>query len=563
MNGILKWILASSLLSSAGVAHAAPTNAELKIGITQEFENLNPLIMSMVATTYMHFMIGRSLVTLDADSKWVPQLAKEIPSLEKGTAKLVDLGGKKKVVAKWNIVDNAMWDDGHPLTCEDFAFAREIALSNTVSVGEKEVYSMVEKIDVDPKNPRNCTFTYDKARWDFYQMPQFYPMPKHIEGPVFAKYGKEKEGYEKNTNYVKNPTMKGLSCGPYVVSDVKLGDHVVFTPNAKFFGEKPKIQKIIIKLIGNTGTLEANLRSGTIDMISTLGLDFDQAVALEKKVKSENWPYTVQFVPTLSYEHIDVNLENPILKDLKVRQALLHGVNREDLVKALFDGKQEIAMHLMSPKDKAWFTADPKIITTYRYSKREAQKLLEEAGWKVGADGYRMKDGKKLSLVFMTTSGNKTRELVQTYLQEQWKQIGIEVLIKNQPAKVYFGETIRKRKFEGLALFAWVGSPENNPRAQVASAQIPTAKNAYSGQNTPGWKNAHVDEVVNKLDVEFDPKKRQELAYEIQKAYTADIPVLPLYYRADISVPPKNLKNYRMTGHQFYETNEIEKWTLE
>jgi peptide/nickel transport system substrate-binding protein len=65
------------------------------------------------------------------------------------------------------------------------------------------------------------------------------------------------------------------------------------------------------------------------------------------------------------------------------------------------------------------------------------------------------------------------------------------------------------------------------------------------------------------MDLEFNSKKRLELAWEMQKLYTEDMPAIPLYYRADSAVIPKNLKNYNLTGHQFSETNEVEKWTLE
>lgn len=542
-------------------AETAPTNKELKVGISQEFENMNPLIMSMSATTYMYRMVGRTLVVLNADAKWVTQLAKEIPSLEKGTAKIVEIGGKKKIVAHWDILENAKWGDGTPVTCADFAFSREVAASPTVSIGEKETFTQVEKIEWDPKTPQKCIFTYEKPKWDFYQLANFYPLPKHIEEAVWKKHGKQKEGYEKNSNYVKNPTNKGLYNGPYVVTDVRLGDHVSFQPNPNFYGEKPKIQKVIVKLISNTGTMEANLRSGTIDMISSLGLALDQALAFDKKAKAEGLPYVTHFVPSITYEHIDLKLDNPFLKDVRVRKALMHAINRDDLVKALFEGKQTSAQHFVSPKDP-WYTTDPKFVTTYRYSKREAQKLFDEAGWKVGADGYRYKDGKKLTLQFMTTAGNKTRELVQTYLQEQWKQVGVEILIKNEPAKVFFGDTTRRRDFGAMAMYAWVSSPENNPRSTLHSKSIPTEKNGYSGQNNPGWFNAGVDKAIDAMDTEFDAKKRMALAWELQKAYTEEIPVIPLYYRADISVVPTSLKNYRMPGHQFHETNEIEKWTF-
>ena len=254
-------------------------------------------------------------------------------------------------------------------------------------------------------------------------------------------------------------------------------------------------------------------------------------------------------------------MDNPILKDVKVRKALATAIDKEQLVKSLFEGKQPAALHFVTPKDP-WYTDDPKSVTTYRYSKRQAAKMLDEAGWKEDKDGYRYKDGKKLSLNFMTTAGNKTREAVQVYLQNQWKQVGVEIIIKNEPGRVFFGETTKKRRFD-MAMYAWVANPENNPRSTQHSAMISSEKNGWSGQNYPGWNNPRMDKLIEEMDGEFNPKKRIELAAEMQKLYTDELPVLPLYYRTDNAVIPKNLKNFKVPGHQFSETNEVERWTLE
>ena len=538
------------------------SNNELKIGISQEFENFNPLIASMAATSYMLRMVARTLTVIDADGKWVPQMAKQIPTLENGGAKIIEKGGKKKLVAVWEILEKATWGDGKPVICDDFAFALKVASSPTVSIGEKETYTQVEKIEADPKDAKKCTFTYEKARWDFYQIANFFPLPKHLEEPIFKKNGGQKEGYEKNSLYSKEPTNPGLFNGPYLVTELQLGDHVSFSVNPKFYGETPKIKKIIVKLIPNTGTLEANLRSGTIDLISSMGLALDQALAFDKKIKEEKLGYTVLFQPSAVYEHIDLNLDNPALKDVRVRKALHYAINKEDLVNALFEGKQQPAIHSVTPKDP-WFTDDPTKVVIYKYSKREADRLLDEAGWKMGTDGIRAKDGKKLSFTLMTTAGNKTRELVQVYLQNQWKQVGIEVNSKNEPARVFFGETTKKRGFDSMSLFAWVSSPENSPKSTFTSKNIPTAKNGYSGQNYMGWKNAKVDVLLENLDTEFKPEKRIEMMHEVLKYYTDEVPVLPLYYRSDVAVIPNQMKGYKLTGHQYPETDDVEKWTLE
>lgn len=550
------------LLTASAPSYSKATNQELKIGIAQEFDSLNPIMLQMVASTYISYMINRRLTNLDSSNKWVAQITKEIPTIENGQAKIITDGGKKKLITTWEIKENVKWGDGTPVTCEDVAFSRTVALSNNVSVGEREVYSRIEKIDIDPKNSKKCTFTYDKAIWDYpNQLGTFFILPKHLEGSVFEKNKNTKEGYEKQSNYSKNPTNPGLYNGPYVVSEMKLGDHVTLVPNKFFYGEPAKIKKIIVKLIPNTGTLEANLKSGTIDKISRLGLTFDQALTLDKKNNSSSSDFAVVFQPSAIHEHIDLNLDNPILKDIRVRKALATAIDKEQLVKSLFEGKQTASLHYVTPSDP-WFTDDPKYIVTYRYSKRQAIKLLEEAGWKVGKDGYRYKDGKKLSLVFMTTAGDKTREAVQVYLQNQWKQVGVEVMIKNEPGRVFFGETTKKRRFE-MAMYAWTATTENNPRSTLHSEMVPTDKNGWSGQNFPGLRSEKMDKLIEEMDGQFNPKKRIELAAEMQKIYTDELPVIPLYYRTDNAVIPKNLKNFKITGHQFSETNDVEYWTLE
>lgn len=561
MKRKLLLISAYMLMSSATVAQALPTNEELKVGITQEFENLNPLIGTMAATSYMSYLANRGMIILTPDGKWIPQLAKSIPSLENKQAKIVTTNGKKGMVATWEIIEAAKWGDGTPVTCKDIKFTWQAALNPMVSVGSREPYENIKSITWEDKTPKKCVITMATAKWDFFKdIPG--PLPSHLEQAVLDKFGSQKEGYEQNSNYNKKPTNPGLYNGPYIVSELRLGSHVTFTPNPHFYGKKPNIKKIIFKLIPNTSTLEANLRSGTIDMVSPLGFAFDQALAFEKKVKADNLPFKVLFKPGLTYEHIDFNLDNPFLKDVRVRQAMIHAVNREELTKALFEGRQKVALHDIAPVD-AWFTDDPKIIKTYPYSRRTAGKLLDEAGWKMGKDGYRYKDGKKLSLQFMTTAGNKTREMVQTMLQGQWKSVGIETNIKNEPARVFFSESTKKRNYGGLAMYAWISSPERSPRSIYHSSAIPSEKNSWSGQNQMGWVNPKVDKLVDQLESEFNAKKRKQIAYALLKEYTTDAPVLPLYYRSEIAVIPTNMTGYRLAAHLFYETNEAETWNLD
>jgi len=152
---------------------------------------------------------------------------------------------------------------------------------------------------------------------------------------------------------------------------------------------------------------------------------------------------------------------------------------------------------------------------------------------------------------------------VQVYLQDQWRGIGVDVRIQNEPARIFFGQTTRKRQFEGAAMYAWTQSPENSPRSTLHSGWIPTEENGWSGQNQPGWANESVDRLIEALEVEFDPLRRLDLIHEVIGYYTREVPVVPLYYRSDVSVTPANLTGYRLTAHQVHATNHVERWDLE
>ena len=171
--------------------------------------------------------------------------------------------------------------------------------------------------------------------------------------------------------------------------------------------------------------------------------------------------------------------------------------------------------------------------------------------------------GKRLGIELMTTAGNRSRELVQQVLQSQWRDIGVATRIRNEPARVYFGETVTKRKFTALAMFAWLSAPENVPRSTLHSKEIPTAANNYSGQNYTGYANAEVDELLEAIEVELDRDKRRALWHRLQRIYASELPVIPLFFRADAYIMPKWLKGIEPTGHQYPTSTWVENWRAE
>ena len=168
--------------------------------------------------------------------------------------------------------------------------------------------------------------------------------------------------------------------------------------------------------------------------------------------------------------------------------------------------------------------------------------------------------GRPLRVELMTTAGDRTRELVQQVLQSQWKAAGIDVRIRNQPARVFFGETVSRRQFGSMALFAWFSAPESVPRTTLHASEIPTEANGWSGQNYTGFRNAEMDGLIEAIETELDEGKRRALWGRLQALYAEQLPALPLWWRANAFVLPAWLDGVRPTGHQYPTTLWVEEW---
>lgn len=550
---LIYFSLATAIVGTAG---AAPKD-ELKIAVNAEFDTIHPIVNTMAAGGLIQDAIMRPLVMITPDGKPKAVLIKEIPTIENKKAQLFTDKTGKHLKADLEFIDNAQWGDGKPVTCKDLEAGWKVGSNDLVATPNRDDYDNVQDIVIDKANPKKCSIIFKKPQYNFFvSFPRL--LPAHLELPVFEKYKGKVLSYERNSLYSSKITEPGLYNGPYRVSELKQGSHVVLVPNEKFYGPKPYFKKVIFKFILNSTSMEANLMSGNVDMTSSSGMSFDQTLAFDKKVKSQNLPYEVKYVAGSMYAHIELNLDNSILKDLKVRQALLHGFNRTEMGKSFFDGKQPPALHFSTPLDE-WFTDDPKLITVYPYSKMKAQRMLDEAGWKMGPDGYRYKDGKKMSLTMTNVADNKMNEMIAVYLQGQWKQLGLEVILKSFPGRVFFGEILRQRKFE-MAALTWVESPNMVPQGTMSSEMVPSQGNGWSGHNRSGWRNKEVDKLLAQAGEEFDQKKRIDIMRKILKIYTDELPQLPSYYRSNTSIIPKGLKGYEMSGHNNSEYLQIENW---
>lgn len=543
---LAKTLLLAVALLCAGTA--AQAKDDLIVGMTQYPTTFNPMIGSTLARTLVINAVMRPLTAFDADWKQVCLLCTEVPSLENGRVKIEDLpDGKKGMAVHFTLHENARWADGAKVTPDDIVFAWHIGKHPQSGVAAADFYNHITRIDV--ADERNFTMHIDRVVWNYNSYAPA-PMPAHIERQVFEA---DPAQYHNRSKFETDTANPGLYFGPYRIAAVTPGVSITLAPNPYWYGEKPHFKRIVFKIVENTAALEANLLSGSIDYIlGELGLSLDQALAFEKRNRDR---FDYIYKNSLIYEHIDLNLDNKLLQDRRVRQALLYALDRQTIVQKLFEGKQPVADGFVPPLDPSYSPDVPK----YPYDPSKAAALLDEAGFKL-QNGVRVNAaGQKLSFELVTTAGNRVRELVQQVLQSQWKRIGVEIRLKALPPRV-FSDNLDHRDFSAMAMYAWVSGPDTPPRPTLHSQEIPSAANNWSGQNYPAFRNAAMDKVLDEFDVELDAAKRKVLAAQMQRIYDEELPVLPLYFRADPFILPKWLKGVVPTGQSDGTTLWIEQW---
>ncbi len=545
----------SAALLAVSLGLAAPATAQprdtLTIGITQFPSTFHPNIENMAAKSYVLGFARRPLTAYGADWRLTCLTCETLPTLENGGAERETTpDGRAGIRVTYRLREGLRWGDGTPVSAEDLRFAWEAGRNPATGFGPAEFYrSAYELIVVDP---RTVTLRFDRVTFEYNSMGDFQPLPAHVER---ARWEADPRGYRTRTAYDTETTNPALWNGPYRITGVQTGASVTLERNPAWNGAAPQFRRVTIRTIENTPALEAQLLAGQVDMIAgELGLPIEQAIALERRTGNR---FRFLYKPGLIYEHLDVQHDNPALADRRVRQALLLATDRAQITARLFAGRQPVAHTSVNPLDPMH---DP-AVRQWPFDLARAQALLDEAGWTPGPDGIRRNAaGQRLSLEVMTTAGNRSREAVQQVLQSMWRQAGIEARIRNEPPRVLFAETLSHRRFQGLALFAWISAPESVPRSALNSDEIPREATNWSGQNYGGYRNPEMDALTQAIPEELDPTKRREMWRRLQAIYAEDLPAIPLWFRADAHVWPRWLEGVRPTGHLNVSTLWAEEW---
>ena len=534
--------IASQMLSYCGVAQAQvkfdykPTKrgggGALRLLWWQGATLLNP-----------HFAVGTKdqegsrifyepLAGWDANGDLKPVLAAEIPSRENG-----GLAADGRSVT-WKLKRGVKWHDGKPFTADDLVFNWEYAsdpATASVTIGSyKDV--KVEKVDDFTVTVR---FAKPTPFWaDAFVGTRGMLIPKHL----FADF-KGAKSREAPAN------LKPVGTGPYRFVEFKPGDMVRGEINPEYHvGNQPFFDSIEMKGGGDAvSAARAVLQTGEYDYAWNMQVEDEILLRLEKGGKGR-----AEITPGGNIEHIQLNstdpwtevegerssikTKHPLLSDPAVRQALGLLVDRKAVEDYIY-GRTGVATANFLNNPERYRSKTMK----WEFNVDKASQLLEEAGWKKGPDGIRVKDGKKLKLVYQT-SINTPRQKNQAIVKQACQKAGIEVELKSVVASVFFSSDVANPDtyphfYCDIQMYTTTMT-QPDPELfmnQFTSWEVATKENKWQGRNVTRWKNEDYDKTFRAAEGELDPVKRAALFIRMNELVCGDQAVIPVVYRPRVA----------------------------
>ncbi len=504
---------------------------QIVVGISQEPQNFNPIMPTIESQRGVHMCIFDSLWRIDPKGKYLPNLAAEIPA--RGNGGLSSDGTLLTVKLRKGV----KWHDGQPFTAKDVIITWQTLMNPKVSafstVGFDQIASMTAADDLTLKIKMKQSYAPI-----FVVLADMFIVPEHI--------------LSKSADINKDEfnTRRPVGTGPFKFVEWAAGDHITLEANPAYHGPGPFLDRLIFKYIPDLTVLFTQFKTGEIDITGIQGIPVD----LYPEAKT--LPNTSLYVaPSTTYESIAPNFTLPLFQDKRVRQALYYGMDKKPIVEKISLGLVPEAETYIPPQSWAY---NPKIKGHHKYDPEKAKSLLEAAGWKPGADGIRVKDGQRLAFESATTAGNKQREQIQQLLQQQWRQIGVEMTINNKPAAVLFGEFYRMSKFQTIVIGIAMG-PDPDHSFRLHSRYIP-AKGGM-GRNSIAYENAEVDRLLDAGVKEVDQEKRKKIYFRLQEVLAEDLPHLPIYHYVNIRATKAAVQGFQPNPNmQEYSWNPNEWW---
>ena len=329
-----------------------------------------------------------------------------------------------------------------------------------------------------------------------------------------------------------------IGTGPYVLTDFETDQYAVFERNENYWGEKPEIERITVKVIPDNQTRIMALESGEIDLI--FGKNMLDADAISQYVDSDK--FEVALSNPTSTRHIVLNTTNEILSDTAVRQALQHATNRTAISEGIFYGLEQ-------PADTLYAATVPYCdveLTPYEYSTETASSMLDEAGWIMGSSGIREKGGKKLELDLLYNSDSVTEKTISEYLQSEYLKLGISLNIHGEEEQSY-RDNMKAGNFDMVFNTCW-GMPYD-PQSSLAAMRAPVYGDFAAQQGLADKKE--IDQAITDILTTTDEEERQELYRFVLTRLHEDAVYIPLTFECNKALYTKNLQGVHFGTDQY------------
>ncbi|NNJ30797.1 nickel ABC transporter substrate-binding protein [Lacrimispora defluvii] len=495
--------------AAAAKASEGTPKDELVFVNFRDIRDLNPHLYA--GEMYAQEMLYETLVTITADG-YAPCLAESWKISDDGKT------------YTFKIRKGVTFSDGE--VCD----ANAIKANFDAIIENKERHTWLEMMNllVGVSAPDSETFVIELSQ-------PYYPMltelgvtrPFAMISPKAMKNGSTKDGVEAY-----------IGTGAYVLKESVTDEYAVFEANENYWGEKPKVKKITVKVIPDNQTRILALEKGEIDLI--FGKNMIDADAVSKYKESNK--FSVALSAPTSTRQIVINTTNDILKDKAVRQAIQHATNRQAISDGIFYG-------LEAPADTLFSRTVPYCnieLTPYEFSEEKAAKILDEDGWVMGSQNIREKDGTPLKLTLLYNSDSVTEKTISEYLQSEYGKLGIALEIKGEEEQSY-RDNMKTGNFDMVFNICW-GTPYD-PQSSLA-AMRQRVYGDYAAQLGLEDK-AEIDQAITDILVSTDEEKRQELYRFVLTRLHEDAVYIPLTYECNKAIYGSDLKGVGFTQTQY------------
>ncbi len=489
-----------------GTRHPYTTPHVLRYATGEDIVGLNPHLVQQLTVSFMSQMTMAWLLRYDKRNHPVPELATAVPSKTNGG---ISPDGK---TITYHLRRDAKWSDGVPFTADDVRFSVDVVRNPANNEGTHLGFDQIDRVDTP--DPYTVVFRmlrpYSGFYVNFFSSGGANPcvLPKHV--------------LDKLPNINDAPyNALPVGIGPFKYASWKRADSVEMVPDPLYFGRKPKLQRVIFKIIPDRNTTLTQLTTHEIDLWGAVPAAFyDRARALPGVTTIRQASY--------GFNHVDFNLEHGALRDPVVRQALRLAIDRAIIREKIRHGVGILQETPFAPGHP--FHVD---LPRVPFDIAAANRLLDAAGWKRGADGVRAKNGERLEFNVAIGVGLPDTDAILEIMRPSWAEIGAHFDVRHYPSPLYFapaqtGGILYSGKYD-VSLYAWFTNPNGDLTNLYACDRIPP-----KGQNVPRYCNRTVDAAMRRFIATYDLAEQRAASRVMQEALVRDVPTIVLDAREDV-----------------------------